>query len=400
MPLFPEIHSVGISKSQANPFPYLVRLQEKRRISSHHRCEFYEAEERGYFRFQSTADTNKTVSFFKGSGKPYMEHQARASHKPKGRKCEEFVKVPAAPPQPKFNFPFEPIKPRPTPSTTTTTTTTSTTTTTTTPRPTTTSPAPRTTVTARATHRHRHQGHHHQQRQKELGTQEFSSATDTRLIRHQSHHNKQLQPQSPPSRRRKTKKQPPKRGQGQKNKQQQLQKVPSTSPRSRNGGLARKKPVEPRLRDYSDFMFLDAEALDQERKRAFALESEKALLRKEQRMADFGLTEDYWNDDNMIGSHEDAKWVAKRPPPPPPPGGKKKPSDSILISRLMGKGAGSGEAKSLFRPKSLGQKRVTALGSKEAGSSTTGISGKKRASMSPERLQNHHHHPSMSRRRS
>lgn len=395
-------------------FLSLLQLQEKRKLSSHRRCEFYEEENRGYFRFRSVDDADKYVSFFKGSGKPYHENQKR----PK-KVCSEFVKAhlqPVVNTQPVYHFPFDPMprSPVPTPATIITTTVQTIISTTTTPV------APRTPTTViRQTHKHRHNH--------KLVTQEFSSL-DTRYHRV----NKQLQPQQqqrPAPKGRHTKKKAPKRQQGQKHKQQQ-QKLAPTSPRSRNGGQTPKKHTQKQQserREFSGIKFLDEQALEQERLRAYAVEEEKARKRKEERMADFAMVDDYWNDDNMIGSNDEVKWgraktFAKRHQASAiekqvaPARTKHSKSHSILVKRLMGKGNSSsgsvvsGELKGHWRRKPqslLPPKRQTALSKdnytrniNNYPDSGSVISSKRLASLTHDRLNNHHHHPTEKSRRS
>lgn len=386
-------------------------------MKSSHQCEFFEEESRGYFRFQSINNTDKYVQFFKGGGKPFRENQKK--HK---KVCSEFVKAHSQPviTQPLYNYPFDPmprshvpvISALPVPATTTTTTTTTSTTTSTT----TTTVAPSTTTTRKATHKLRHNRH---RKQKAHSTEEFSSSLDTtRHFRHQKHQEKQLVLHQQPTtqRTRKNRKNPLKnnnqnQGQGQRQRPANQHRVTSTSPRSRNGGQGRKKPNQKQFIDREPRrMLMNAEELEQEHLRAYALAKEKMLQSQRQRQADF--MDDYWNDDNMIGTNDDdeAKWgakaVSKRHQSLAVMTGKKqqhelaagKPSatDSILKKRPLGMADPSGELKGHSRRKQQ-QKRPTAHSKdnfiiKSSGSGSTSSNGSGSKRQAP-KLNNHHHHP-------
>lgn len=144
-------------------------------------------------------------------------------------------------------------------------------------------------------------------------------------------------------------------------------------------------------------------------------------------MADFAMVDDYWNDDNMIGSNDEVKWgraktFAKRHQASAiekqvaPARTKHSKSHSILVKRLMGKGNSSsgsvvsGELKGHWRRKPqslLPPKRQTALSKdnytrniNNYPDSGSVISSKRLASLTHDRLNNHHHHPTEKSRRS
>lgn len=225
--------------------------------------------------------------------------------------------------------------------------------------------------------------------------QEFI-APDGRHIRHPHRFNKQGGGRKKPG-----KKKQPKQSQGQKN-----QKVPTTTPRHNKHN----KKQQLLQKFQPGITILTEEALEQERVRAFELEEEKARLRKEQRELEFGGEEDYWNDDNTIGSDSEVeKWGVRSSgkrltvEKTKNKEGKGKPG-SILINHLMGKGSGtrrhklkdSNQSKALAASGQLDEEVVVA-NSRQRSSITTG--SKKRASEPHNRLNNHHHHPSLLRGR-
>lgn len=372
-----------------------VCLQEKQKIGPHHRCEFYEEESRGYFRFRSTVGAEMYVSFFKSNGKPFHKNQT----KPK-IVCSEFIK--AATTQPVHNSLFKNMPrshvtaPPPPPTTTTTTTTTA---------------KPPTTVanwivrtTLRPAHKHRHQNHHHhyQQENPPRSKEEFSGP-DTRRTRLQNHQ-QQKQQQSP--KRRITKK---KRIQGQKGakKSQKLQSTTTTTttPRSRSAGEKRiQKQVEVQeRRNFADYLFLDEKALQLEQQRAVEAAQQLAREEKLHRQEVFE-DHDYSNDDHM--QREGKSWERRQQQldkrhtelsVKPVQGKQQQQSDSISANHLMGKDevAASGEFKGHARRKSWVKKlkkinyRSSSNGSSGGGSLNNSGSFKRHA----ERWSNSHHHP-------
>lgn len=395
----------------------LFFLQEKRNIGRHHHCDFYEEESRGYFRFQSADDAKRYMSFFKRSGKPYQENQLR----PK-KVCSEFVKAHL---QPVYNtgpgysiFNVMPHHHRPVATTTAA------------PPPTTrlTTTTPTTLRPTIPTHKLRHQHHHQQQQQKkkkeqsssELATQEFSSGQETRHIRHH-----QKQQAATQAKRKNPKKRPGHKRAGQGAGGGGGGGGGVALSRARGGGRkAVQQAPPPKQRDNPEILYLDEEELRQERIRALALEEEKARQRKEQRLAEFAMVDDYWNDDNMILSEEGPVWevmrpeqkrASRQPAAARTGGGKGKPQDSILLNRLSEKRRGSSSSSSSEfktqpgdrRTKTMPLKRLFAAPSKgnSSGSSSNtsnyrSMNSKKIASNPHDRLNNHHHHPNAKSRES
>lgn len=198
----------------------------------------------------------------------------------------------------------------------------------------------------------------------------------------------------------------------------------------------------PNKQDYLESMFLDEEALRLEHLRAMAMAEEKMRQQKEQRLAEFEMTNDYWNDDNMIGYNEEAKWgtrkaLAKRQQHQGGHGagrmssggmGKLRQSDSILVNRLTGKSSSGGSGRSLSgelkghsrRKPTQQQQQLKGLtaqskdnNNKNSSSSSnnnnsnknnyrsnsgSGGSNKKHSSLPHDRLNNHHHHPNIKAR--
>lgn len=380
-----------------NDFP-LVYLQEKQKIGPHHRCEFYEEESRGYFRFRSTVGAEMYVSFFKSNGKPFHKNQT----KPK-IVCSEFIK--AATTQPVHNSLFKNM-PRshvtaPPPTTIMTTTTT-------TAKPPTTVASWIVRTTLRPAHKHRHQNHHHHFQQQQEKPEEFSGP-DSRRTRPQK------QQQSP--KRRITKK---KRIQGQKGakKSQKLQSTTTTTttttttPRSRHLGDRRiHKQVEVQeRRNFPDYLFLDEKALQLEHQRALEAAQKSAREEKLHRQEVFE-DHDYSNDDHM--QREGKSWERRQQQldkrhtevSVKQVQGRQKQlqSDSISANRLMGKdeaATSSDEFKGHGRRKSWMKKlkNINYRSSSSISSSSSGGGSSLNNSRHADRWNNSHHHPTVKSR--
>lgn len=223
-------------------------MQKKGKMGRHH-CQFYEDPTGGYFRFQSTVDANRYITFYK-NGKPY-----RMEAKKLKKECSEFIKVSGrqlmVPPPV-----LEPPSPAPPPSPI----------------------IPKSQQSGRATHH----GHNQSPTQQQ---QEFSSP-DIRHHRHQNHHNPQQSQQHKNGRKLKKK---PQRTSSQK-------QMPAV--RGRKRPVSSQERVQGMLRQQQHLA-----DLEEQKQRAIQDERAKQQERAEQRQAEFN--DEYSNDDNNMISDVD-----------------------------------------------------------------------------------------------